>query len=96
MISGTCFAHYRLETLYLGADMPSTSELSLINVDWPGSLLKCNRELHCMKKGDTLNIILNDPEIARPLMLVINRAENLNAEINERKGHILISVDKRE
>ena len=75
--------------------MPSTSELSLINVDWPVSLLQCNREIHRMEKGDTLNIILNDPEIAGPLMLVINRAENLNAEINERKGHILISVDKR-
>jgi len=82
-------------TLFLGADMPSTSELSLINVDWPVSLLQCNREIHRMEKGDTLNIILNDPEIAGPLMLVINRAENLNAEINERKGHILISVDKR-
>jgi len=74
--------------------MPSTSKLSLINVDWPGSLLQCNRELHRLEKGDTLNIVLNDQEIARPLMLVINRAENLNATLREQNGHIHISVEK--
>lgn len=76
--------------------MPSTSKLSLINVDWPGSLLQCNREIHQMEKGDTLNIFLNDPEIAGPLMLVIHRVENLNAKIEEQNGHILIRVEKDE
>jgi len=75
--------------------MPSTSKLSLTNVDWPGSLLQCNREIHSMEKGDTLKIILNDPEIAGTLMLVINRAGNLQAKLKEHHGHILISVDKR-
>ncbi|CAD7844714.1 MAG: hypothetical protein [Olavius algarvensis Delta 4 endosymbiont] len=75
--------------------MPSTSELSLLNIDWPGSLLQCNREIHRMEKGDTLNIILNDPEIAGPLMLVINRAENMRAKLKEQSGHILINVNKR-
>ena len=75
--------------------MPSASKLSLIDVDWAGSLLHCNREIHRMEQGDTLNIILNDPEIARPLMLVINRVENLKAQLKEQNGHILINVDKR-
>ena len=76
--------------------MPSTFKLSLINVDWPLSLLQCNRQIHQMAKGDTLNIFLNDPEIAGPLMLVINRVENLSAQIEEQNGHILIRVEKDE
>ena len=75
--------------------MPPASEINLINVDWPGSLLQCNAELFRMKCGDRLDVLVNDPEIARTLMLVINRAENLSARLVEQNGDIRISVDKK-
>ena len=74
--------------------MPAVSEIDLMNVDWPGSLLQCNTELDRMQCGDRLDVLVNDPEIAQTLMLVINRAENLSARLVEQNGEIRISVDK--
>ena len=75
--------------------MPSESELSLINADWPGSLLKCNSEFLRMGHGDSLNILMDDPEIVKTLMLVIDRSENLSAELLEKNDHIWIRVVKK-
>ena len=75
--------------------MPSTSELSLLNVDWPSSLLQCNSEFLRMEQGDRLDVLMNDPEIARTLMLVIERAEDLSAGMDELNGKIRISVYKK-
>ena len=75
--------------------MPPASEINLINIDWPGSLLQCNTALFRMKRGDRLDVIVNDPEIAGTLMLVINRAENLSARLVEQNGEIRICVDKK-
>ena len=75
--------------------MSSVSEINLMNVDWPSSLLQCNTELFRMEFGDRLDVLVNDPEIARTLMLVINRAENLSARLVEQNGEIRISVNKK-
>lgn len=75
--------------------MPTVSVIDLMNVDWPSSLLQCNTELFRMECGDRLDVLVNDPEIAKTLMLVINRAENLSARLVEQNGEIRISVDKK-
>ena len=75
--------------------MPRSSEINLKNVDWPSSLLQCNTELFQMEYGDSLDVLVNDPEIAQTLMLVIDRAENLNASVVEQNGEIRIRVAKK-
>ena len=74
--------------------MPSASEISLINMDWPSSLLQCNSELLRMEHGDRLDVLVSDSEIAKTLMLIINRSDNLKARLVEKNGQIRISVKR--
>ncbi len=75
--------------------MPSASEISLINIDWPSSLLQCNSELLRMEQGDRLDVLVNDSEIAKTLMLIIGRSENLSARLVEQNGQIRIRVNRK-
>ena len=75
--------------------MPSASETSLINMDWPSSLLQCNSELLRMEHGDRLDVLVSDSEIAKTLMLIIGRSENLSAGLVEQNGQIRIRVNRK-
>ncbi len=75
--------------------MPSSSEISLVNIDWPSSLIQCNNELLRMEQGDKLDVLVNDPEIAKTLMLIIDRAEDLSARLVEQNGQIRIRVNRK-
>jgi len=75
--------------------MPSASEISLINMDWPSSLLQCNSELLRMEHGDRLDVLVSDSEIAKTLMLIIGRSENLSAGLVEQNGQIRIRVNRK-
>ncbi len=75
--------------------MPSRSEISLLNIEWPTSLLKCNSELIRMEGGDILDVLLDDPDVARNLLLIIEHSENHNANFLEQNGVIRISVTRK-
>ncbi len=74
--------------------MSSVFEMNLIDIEWPISLLKCNSELARMKHGDKLNVLVDDPEVADSLMLIIDRSEEHSARILEQKGHFRIAITR--
>ena len=75
--------------------MSPTSEISLINIEWPISLLQCNRELSRMECGDKLDVLVDDPDVARDLLLIIKHSENHSALRLEQDGHIRITVTRK-
>ena len=48
-----------------------------------------------MEQGDRLDVLVNDPEIAKTLMLIIDRAEDLSARLMAQKGQIRIRVNRK-
>ncbi len=75
--------------------MSPTSAISLIDIEWPISLLQCNRELIRMKSGDKLEVLVDDPDVARDLMLIIEHSENHSATFLKENGHTRISVTRK-
>ncbi len=75
--------------------MSPTSEISLINIEWPISLLQCNSELIRMECGDKLDVLVDDPDVARDLLLIIEHSENHSARHQEQGGHIRITVTRK-
>ena len=74
--------------------MSSASEINLIDIGWPVSLLKCNNELIRMKHGDKLDVLVDDPEVANALMLIIDHSEDHSARLLEQNGHIRITITR--
>ena len=67
---------------------PMQGNEAAIGLDYRTHPTQSEAAMAVIEHGDTL--------IAGPLMLVIQRVENLNAKIEEQNGHILIRVEKDE
>ena len=74
--------------------MSSASEISLIDIGWPVSLLKCNSELIRMEPGDKLDVLVDDSEVAEALMLIIDHSEDHSARLLEQNGHYRIAITR--
>ena len=82
-------------SLYKGIDMSPSSEISLINIEWPIALLQCNRELIRMQCGDKLDVLVDDPDVARDLLLIIEHSENHSATFLKENGQTRITVTRK-
>jgi TusA-related sulfurtransferase len=70
--------------------MGRTEELSLIDIPWPLSVLRCNRSLNEMLPGDHLKVRLNDPDAKDNLTLLLNALDGYTYTLEGvREGFLL-------
>jgi len=48
-----------------------------------------------MECGDKLDVLVDDPDVARDLLLIIEHSENHSARHQEQGGHIRITVTRK-
>ena len=78
-----------------GTFMEDIAQLSLLNVPWPISILKCNQRLDEMLSGERLDITLKDPYTKDNLVMLLNAMPLFEFEICFSEGCYLLSIRKR-
>ena len=75
--------------------MPSNSELNLLGIAWPMSLLKFNCALNDMCSCDVLEVIARDPDVVENIVMIVERSGD--TLINQLKdgGIYHLSIEKR-
>lgn len=56
--------------------IPLTSPLDLTGIAWPVSLLKFKQNLMALKAGERLEVLVQDPETAEHIIMIVNRSED--------------------
>jgi TusA-related sulfurtransferase len=56
--------------------MPSTAQLDLTGISWPVCLLKFKQNLLALGTGDQLEVLVQDPDVADHILLIVNRSED--------------------
>lgn len=60
----------------MAAPMPLTSPLDLTGIAWPVSLLKFKQNLLALKAGERLEVLVQDPEVADHIIMIVDRSED--------------------
>ena len=76
--------------------MFSVKELDLIGVVSPVCLLKCKRVLSEMSAGETLDILLQDPDVVEELVKIIDRSADKVIQTAQERDHYRIRLIKGE
>lgn len=56
--------------------MTSTSQLDLQGIAWPMCLLQFKQNLLSLGTGDTLEVLVQDPEVADQIIMIVGRSED--------------------
>jgi TusA-related sulfurtransferase len=56
--------------------MPSKSQLDLRGIAWPMCLLQFKQNLLALKAGQRLEVLVQDPDVADHILLLVNRSED--------------------
>ena len=56
--------------------MSTPSELNLIGVFCPVCLMKCKSTLNSMQSGETMDVLIADPEVVGELEKIIHRSDD--------------------
>lgn len=75
--------------------MKQKQTLNLKGVISPLDLLKCKAMLNIMKKGQMLEVILADQEVADHLATIIRRSGDELYEVKKRQKDICLYIKKR-
>lgn len=76
--------------------MTSDRMVDLIEVDWPICLIVCERELGCMKPGETLEVLVRDPDVMNAIVILIGRLPAFHMEFNPEGAHYRLHIRKEE
>ena len=76
--------------------MPSKSEINLIGVVWPVCLLKCNSELNRLNEGEEVDVIVQDPDVLKDLLRIVERSLEHSVATFYEKNHYRIHIRKLE
>ena len=76
--------------------MPSTKALDLTDTVSFLSLLKCQKELAQLKPGDSLEVVMNDPDMVDDLITIVDRSMNRIAERSLNGDRFKIKITKEE
>jgi TusA-related sulfurtransferase len=74
--------------------MPLTKALDLTDTVSFVSLLKCQKELAQMKPGDSLEVIMNDPDMVEDLTKIVDRSMNRVTERSLNGDRFKIKITK--
>lgn len=75
--------------------MASVSEMNLREIEWPVSLLLCNRAVCEMRRGDRLDVLVDDPDVADNLMLIVRHIDGRSARLTRKDGYFTIAITRR-
>jgi len=78
-----------------GSIMGDATQLSLLDVPWPISILKCNQRLMEMPAGEQLDVILKDPFIKDNLVLLLNTMDDFEFDIRRVDEGFCLCVTRR-
>lgn len=76
--------------------MSSKSEINLIGVVWPVCLLKCNSELNRLNEGEEVDVIVQDPDVLKDLLKIVERSLEHSVATFQEKNHYRIHIRKLE
>ena len=75
--------------------MPSKSEINLIGVVWPVCLLKCNSELNRLCEGEEVDVIVQDPDVLKDLLKIVERSLEHSVTTIHKKDHYRLHILKQ-
>jgi len=75
--------------------MGETIQLTLVDVPWPISILKCNQQLVQMPVGAHLDVTLKDPFIKDNLVLLLNAMPGFAFEVRFVDECFCLGITKR-
>jgi TusA-related sulfurtransferase len=74
--------------------MPSTKVLDLSDTVSFVSLLKCQKEIAQLKPGDSLEVIMDDPDMVDDLIKIVDRSMNRVTERSLNGDRFKIKITK--
>ena len=69
--------------------------LNLVDVSWPISILKCNRQVDEMLPGDQMTVILADADTMDNLAMLLRTMPNVGFCICEKDDCFVMDIQKR-
>ena len=75
--------------------MGHSTTLNLVDVPWPMSILKCNQRVDAMRSGEQMTVALKDADTKENLVLLLNALPDVEWEVCENGGCILLNIKKR-
>jgi len=70
-------------------------EINLSDMVWPVCLLRCNEILARLQPGETLSIIVSDPDMVNNILLLIKSQPDLQYNKSLESGSYRITVNRR-
>ena len=77
-----------------GRNMENTTRMSLSDIPWPISILKCNQRLEEMRCGECLEITLDDPHTKDNLVMLLNALSDFTFELGRSGAGFLLMIRK--
>jgi TusA-related sulfurtransferase len=74
--------------------MAMKSELNLLGVMSPLCLLKCKSFLEEMKAGNSLEVLVQDPEVVEDLLKIIERSKDRVVKVEPEDEYFRIHIEK--
>ncbi len=74
--------------------MGKQSNLNLIGIPWPTSLLLCNRQVEEMKFGDRLLVELKDPDLKNNLSMIFDALPQVVFKVRDEYGVYCMVIEK--
>lgn len=75
--------------------MGSITELRLVDIPWPISILKCNRFLDEMQPGEHLVVTLTDAETKENLVMLLRATADCEFVVSDCPEGYLFHIKKR-
>jgi len=76
----------------IGGDKPM--EINLSYMIWPVCLLRCNETLSRLQPGETLSVIVSDPDMVNNILLLIKSQPDLQYNKSRESGSYRITVNR--
>ena len=78
-----------------GANMTHVSELNLVNISWPISILKCSKRVDMMVPGEQLVVSLKNSDTMESLVTLLKTMPEVEYDIRRVEGCYLLRVVRR-
>ncbi len=74
--------------------MTTQSELNLIGVFVPICLMKCKSALNSLQSGETLDVLIADPDVVDELIKIIERSGDQVISRRKESNHYRLRIQK--
>jgi len=74
--------------------MSTKKQIDFTNITWPFNLLKSNLSIKKMEAGEEIQLIVNDSDVLKSLILIIDRSPGYYSTYSEENGVYKLEVKK--